>query len=387
MIVKYSVGLDVSSKDIKACISTIDNVQAVKVKSSTSILNTKNGFEALLNWIKKWYVQVDLPICICMEATGIYHENCAYYLKEKGFRVSIILPNKAKRYLQSLGLKSKNDSIDAKGLSKMGAEQSLAVWEPIGYFYYELRMLTRQHQSLQDSIVAAQNRLHAATASAFQIKFEVKQIQKHIAFLQAQLAALGEEIKRLISSDAVMQAKFNKVCKLYGISILSSATIVAETGGFVLFNNYKQLVSYAGYDVVENQSGSRQGKTKISKRGNSRIRRIMHMPALVAIRKKESTFKKLYDRIVEKGGIKMKGIVAVQKKLLVMVYHIWKNDLDYDVNFTNIQKEELVLTSPLALQKPPKKAKQQSLASQGKYPVINHRILPLGKANIIENRV
>jgi hypothetical protein len=57
--------------------------------------------------------------------------------------------------------------------------------------------------------------------------------------------------------------------------------------------------------------------------------------------------------------------------------------LDYDVNFTNIQKGELELASPLALQKPNKKAKQQSLASQGKYPVSDHRILPLREANII----
>jgi transposase len=383
MIAKYSVGLDVSSKDIKCCISTIDNVQAVKVKSSLTIVNSKKGFEELVIWVKKWHIEVDKPISICMEATGIYHENCAYFLNEKGFRVSIILPNKAKKYLQSLGLKSKNDSIDAKGLSKMGAEQSLPVWEPIGYFYYELRILTRQHQSLQQSISAEQNRLHAANASAFQIKFEIKQTQKLIAFLKAQLVAVDEEIKRLIKSHPAMEVKFNKVCKLYGISILSSATIIAETGGFILFNNYKQLVSYAGYDVVENQSGSRQGKTKISKRGNSRIRRIMHMPALVTIRKKESAFKKLYNRVVDKSGIKMKGIVAVQKKLLVMVYHIWKNDLDYDVNFTNIQKGELELASPLALQKPNKKAKQQSLASQGKYPVSDHRILPLREANII----
>jgi transposase len=383
MILKYSVGLDVSSKDLKACISTIDNTQAVKVKSSLTILNTKKGFEELIKWIKKWYVEVDKPISICMEATGIYHENCAYFLKEKEFRVSIILPNKAKKYLQSLGLKSKNDSIDAKGLSKMGAEQNLPAWKPIGYFFYELRILTRQHQSLQQSITAEQNRLHAANASAFQIKFEIKQTEKLITFLKAQLAALEQEIERLIKSNPAMQLKFKKLYKVYGIAMLSSATIIAETGGFILFKNYKQVVSYAGYDVVENQSGSRQGKTKISKRGNSRIRRIMHMPALVAIRKKESSFAKLYDRIVDKSGIKMKGVVAVQKKLLVMIYHIWKNDLDYDVNFNNILKEESELSSPLALQKPPKKAKQKSLASQGKHPVSYHRMHPLREANII----
>jgi len=53
--------------------------------------------------------------------------------------VSIIVPNKARKHLQSLGIKSKNDSIDAKGLARMGAEQMLKQWEPMKGFYYVLR--------------------------------------------------------------------------------------------------------------------------------------------------------------------------------------------------------------------------------------------------------
>jgi transposase len=56
---------------------------------------------------------------------------------------------------------------------------------------------------------------------------------------------------------------------------MSAVTVIAETNGFTLFENSKQLVSYAGYDVVENQSGKRVGKTSISKKGNYRIRRII----------------------------------------------------------------------------------------------------------------
>ncbi|MBK9457357.1 MAG: transposase [Bacteroidetes bacterium] len=44
------------------------------------------------------------------------------------------------------------------------------------------------------------------------------------------------------------------------------ATVVAETNGFILFENYKQVVSYAGYDVVENQSGNHIGKHAYRKR-------------------------------------------------------------------------------------------------------------------------
>ncbi|MBK9212745.1 MAG: hypothetical protein IPO14_07290 [Saprospiraceae bacterium] len=75
------------------------------------------------------------------------------------------------------------------------------------------------------------------------------------------------------------------------------------------------------------------------------------MPALVARGKEGTVFEKLYTRVFEKTGIKMKGIVAVQKKLLLMIYYIWKKDLIYDINFSNIQKEELAPPSPLKIDK------------------------------------
>ena len=59
--------------------------------------------------------------------------------------------------------------------------------------------------------------------------------------------------------------------------------------------NQRQLVSYAGYDVIENQSGNRSGKTRISKKGNSRIRRILHLPAFNAVRFGEPTCQALYE--------------------------------------------------------------------------------------------
>ena len=64
-----------------------------------------------------------MRVVIVMEATGIYYEQVAMCLFKRNYAVSVVLPNKAKKYLQSLGLKSKNYSIDAQGLSRMGAEQ------------------------------------------------------------------------------------------------------------------------------------------------------------------------------------------------------------------------------------------------------------------------
>lgn len=351
MNLKYSVGLDVSSKKINACMSVIDQNQKVIVKSSCVIPNTKKGFEDLEYWILK-HQKESLPIVVCMEATGIYHENCAYYLFEKDFSVSIILPNKAKKYMEAMGLKSKNDSIDAKGLSQMGAEQCLELWKPMGLFFYQLRLLTRQHQNVVELKTVLKNQLDALRFAMHQSDEVIRQLEQTIDLFETQIKELSRAIKKHIDSDAGISLRFNALLKMKGLGVLTLATVLAETNGFELFKNYKQLVSYAGYDVVEAQSGTRVGKTKISKKGNSKIRRALHMPSLVLIQCGVQKYKDLFDRTYERHGIKMKSYVAVQKKLLVMIYHLWKKKEEYNpVYEKNIQEKEQVTFSLSAFEK------------------------------------
>ncbi len=138
-----------------------------------------------------------------------------------------------------------------------------------------------------------------------------------------------------------MGAKIEQLSKVKGLGLLSAATIVAETNGFTGFDNVRQLVSFAGYDVVENQSGQRVGKTKISKKGNSRIRRMLFMPAFNAVRFGEPSCQALFERVYVRTRIKMKGYVAVQKKLLTLCYALWKNNTEYDpMYYTNNVKEQ-----------------------------------------------
>lgn len=377
MNLKYSVGLDVSSKKIDACISVIDQRQRVIVKSSKKILNTKKGFEDLVTWILK-HQKDSIPLVICMEATGIYHENCAYFLYEKGFTVSIILPNKAKKYLECLGLKSKNDSIDAKGLSQMGAEQCLEAWEPMGVFFYELRLLTRQRQNLTELKTIIKNQLDALSHAMHQLASVTAQLKENISLFESQIKELDKAILEHIASDKEVLEKVKNICTIKGLGILTTAVILAETNGFTLFNNYKQVVSYAGFDVVEAQSGTRVGKTKISKRGNSRIRRALYMPSLVVIQCEVQQFKDLYDRTYKKHGVKMKSYVAVQKKLLTMIYYLWNKNEAYDPNYkAKFQEEEQKLYSLFAFEKGIKSSPNKIEATQGKLPVNDHSELPL----------
>src|ERR1700679_3927966 len=113
MLLKYALGLDISSKKINCCLSVIDSQQVVKIKASTVITNNLSGFNGLLDWLKKHQKDTSIPLVVNMEATGIYYESCALFLQQQGLSVSVVLPNKAKKYMAVIGLKSKNDSIDA----------------------------------------------------------------------------------------------------------------------------------------------------------------------------------------------------------------------------------------------------------------------------------
>ena len=151
--------------------------------------------------------------------------------------------------------------------------------------------------------------------------------------LISKLKRLKRLLKSMWLSNDEVADKVKKITKIKGVGVLTIATLIAETNGFALFSTAPQLVSYAGYDVVENQSGNHKGKTRISKKGNSRIRRALHMPALSVVRWEQTPFLNLFERTLEKHNLKMKSYVAVQKKLLVVIYALWKKNEEYDNNY------------------------------------------------------
>jgi transposase len=292
---KYSVGIDIAKLDFKACISVINSSQKVIVRSTKTFNNTQKGFEEFEQWVSK-NKKEDLPLYFLMEATGIYHEQLAWFLHYKGYNVTIILPNKAKKYLQSLGLKSKNDKIDAKGLAQMCAEQSLPLWSPISKNIYKLRSLTRLHEDLTLQKTASISRFKGLEYTMYELK-EVKKItEKMLKVLEKELDNIEKLIKQTIDEDTVLKSKYEKISIIKGVGLMTFAVVVAETNGFELFSSIAQLTSYAGYDVTERQSGTIKGKTRISKKGNTHLRRVLHMPAFNVV-KYEPIFKKFFDNV------------------------------------------------------------------------------------------
>lgn len=378
MDLKYSLGADVSLKDISLCLVKVNSEQRVTVIATKKIANIMSGFKECLSWLDKRRKDKALPLAICCEATGVYHENFCYFLNAHKLDLSIVLPNKAKKFIESLGVKSKNDPIDARGLATMGAERNLTLWTPMSTFFLELRDLTRQHQKLQEAKTVYSNQLHAIEHAHHQSKLVVRQLKSSIKLIDKQLVQLVKAIEKHIHSNEEVSAKATKICLIKGIGVLTLAIILAETNGFELFENQKQLISYAGYDVVERQSGKFAGKTRISKRGNSRIRRALYFPAFTVVTHKQTSFYNLFLRLAPKHPRKMIAYTAVQKKLLTTIFALWRKDEAYDNDYyQNIQEQEQESPSSSTISALEKGSPVKDRTTQGRHPVNNHSMSPL----------
>lgn len=341
-IVKQVVGIDVAQDELVVCLSRMYDDWTPDLYTSGKFDNTPAGFGLLTGWVRKM-TEDSLPVRYVMEATGIYHELLAYYLDEQGLEVSIILPNKIANYARSLDIKTITDKTSAEAIARFGIERQLACWHRPAPLYSRLKQLTRERGQLIAERTVLKNQLHAEQSGAAPYKKSIERVKKRITLLDKQEKEILEEIKEYIKTDPEVKRLVILICSLPGIGLLTAATVLAETNGFDLIRNKRQLTSYAGLDVKEKQSGtSVKGKPRISKKGNKHIRRAMYMPALSAIRHNDH-FKAVFARLVARHGIKMKAAVAVQRKLLEMMFIIYKTNSPYDKNYLQKQNEEKLL--------------------------------------------
>lgn len=347
-VFKYGVGIDIGSKKFHACITSELKDGHLKIESTKSFNNTPNGHNNFYKWLEKHRKNKEVPYQVLLEVTGVYHENLLYYLHDIGVTVCLEMPKRVKRYLQSIGQYSKTDKLDSKGIARMACERKFPRWKPGSKHIRELRGVLRHRKALIKSKNQFKNQLHAIKSSSLEVKKIETSLSDMIEKLEEQIAFIEKEALKISKRDKAQHEKAEMIAdSICGLGIMSLLTVLSETNSFKEINSQKQLESYAGLDVVENSSGNFVGKTKISKRGNVYLRTAVYMPALSMVRHKPKIFYDLYERLVKRnGGLKKKAIVAVQRKLLVMIYTLWKKnekfDPDYELKKQQVLKKEVV---------------------------------------------
>lgn len=337
-IVKQVVGIDVAQKELVVCLGRMYDDWTPELYAAKSFANTAKGFVALTSWVKK-QTEDSNPVRYVMEATGVYHELLAYFLEEKGFEVSIVLPNKISNYFRTLEVKTITDKTASEAITRFGLERKLDRWKRPAEIFRKLKQISRERDQLVGERTLVKNQLHAEEAEAYPGKESIARMKTRIKLLNKQVLQIKDEIDGLVKHDKAVSKSIDLITSIPGVGTLTAVIVLAETNGFELIRNKRQLSSYAGLDVKEKLSGtSVKGKPRISKKGNRHLRKAMYMPALSVIRR-EGRFKLLFTRLVAAHGIKMKAAVAVQRKLLEMIYTIYKTNTVFDKNYL---KEEVI---------------------------------------------
>lgn len=343
-LLKQVIGIDVASKELVVSLGNMNEDAETSIYAHKAFSNNNKGFNALITWVEK-QVTSEVPVRFVMEPTGVYHEPLAYFLSDKGYAVSIVMPNKISNFFKTLEIKTVTDKSMSAAIALFGLEKKLDNWAQPKKVFRELRQLTREREQLIVERTMLKNQLHAEEAEAWPAERSINRIKDRIKFVNGQLKEILVEITTATKHDQELNQSVKTITTIPGIGLLSAAVVLAETNGFELIRSKKQITSYAGLDVKEKESGtSVKGKPRISKRGNKHLRRAMHLPALAAIRHSER-YKALYVRIVSRTGIKMKAAVAVQRKLLEMVYTIYKTNKPYQSNYLQMQAKQAPVNS------------------------------------------
>lgn len=275
------LGIDISKKKFDVALLAGEKVWA------KSYFNDKAGFEKLHQWLQGREASPH----ICMESTGIYGHALANFLFEKEYVVSMVNPARVKGFGKSELSRNKTDEADAKLIARFCLAMKPEPWQPEPQWQIELKQWVSHLDRLKEMERMELNRQDVS------IKSVQKAISKHLKSLKDQIEDAEEEIRKLINNDDNLRKNRELLDTIPGIGQVTIAQILAIVGDVNRFKNAKKLSAFVGLNPCQRQSGSSiKGRTKLSKIGNSQLRKSLYMPALVAIRH-NPVFKRGFMRV------------------------------------------------------------------------------------------
>jgi transposase len=150
--------------------------------------------------------------------------------------------------------------------------------------------------------------------------------------LMEQLDALSSLLSDLCNSIAIEELEI--ITSIDGIGETTGAAFLAEIGDIANFSSYKSLIAYTGIDPTVYQSGKFEGKSRISKRGNRHLRRLVYLMTIGVIRC--NTFFRAYFLKRKNDGLPFKkAVLATAHKLLRTIFAMLSHKTFFRVKEVN----------------------------------------------------
>ena len=346
------LGMDLGMKQSEIC--ELDAAGAVEARAT--IPTTRAA-------IKRWFGKREKAE-ICLEAGGS-SPWVDRLLRELGHDVVVVNPRRVKLIAEST---LKTDKIDAEILARLlrGDRTLLRPVQHRGEETQRMRAQLRAREVLIKARTACINsvrgilrsfgyKLPKGTTEKFAKRFDEVVLPEELKGLVTPLAetvrSLSEQIKGFdgwVEQTAEAYPEVERLKQIDGVGTLSALAFVLCIEDPTRFTDSRRVGAYLGFRPRIRQSCGDPRMGRINKEGDAGVRRLLVQCAHGVLRSRApSELKAFGERLKEKKGRKV-AVVAVARKLGVLMHRLWTTGEAYDQLYEQHRRERLLQAESVA---------------------------------------
>jgi transposase len=302
------VGIDVSKAQL--------DVGVRGAEESWSVPNTQAGIEELAERIRGL-----TPDLIVLEATGGFEIPAAAALAAADLPVVIANPRQVRDFAKATGQLAKTDEIDAHILA-LFAERVRPDVRPLpDEANRDLDAILGRRRQIIQMITAEKNRLGFARPSV------QKGIQKHIRWLERQLADVDADLDQRIRKSPIWKAKYDLLRDVPGVGPNLARTLIAELPELGRLS-HKEIAALVGVAPFPRDSGLMRGKRMVWG-GRASVRTALFLGTWSATRW-NPVIRVFHERLRANGKAPKVAQVACMRKLLTLLNAMVRDGKKWD---------------------------------------------------------
>jgi transposase len=271
------------------------------------------GLERLIAWLGGRHVKL-----VVMEATGGFEVTVASALAVARLPLAVVNPRQIRDFARATGKLAKTDALDAASIAHFAAAIRPEPRPLPEAAAVRLGELVARRRQVVEMMTMERNRKGAMREPRL-----LKQIDRHLAFLQKELSDIETNLDATIRLSPVWRDKENLLTSVPGVGKVLARTLLADLPELGNLGR-RAIAALVGVAPVNRDSGSFRGRRMIAG-GRAGIRTTLYMAALVASRC-NPPLKSFYQRLLAAGKAKKLALVAVMRKLLTILNAILRDE-------------------------------------------------------------
>lgn len=319
----YIIGVDVSKLKL--------DMHCYGQSNSLVISNDSKGFKSFLRWVKKEVNKDTTAVMVVMEYTGIYTYGLEQFLQQQAIAY---VKRPALDIKRSVGMKrGKTDQADARMISQYGwyRRDELKPMKPVSDAQQQLQQLMNYRDKMVADRASYEARIKELKGQLGEKLPDqiVASSQYIIEVMDVEIKETQQAIEELIESDNGLKVNYDLIKSVQGIGFVTAVHLLIVTENFTRFSNPRKFACYAGVAPFEHTSGSSiRGRTKVSQLANKKIKSLLTLAAICAV-KHDPELKAKYAQKIQEGKAKMSALNMIRFKLIERVFAVIKRQSPY----------------------------------------------------------